>query len=486
MYSLVFLAITSFVLSLLLTPLVRNIARRLKLVDYPDAARKVHCSPIPRVGGIAISVTYVVSFAVLLVAHLRGAHVIISGLPLFWRLAPAALLIFGTGLLDDLLGLKPWQKLAGQLAAAIAACAGGVQIGSFGGHVFSPWIALPVTVFWLIACTNAFNLIDGVDGLAAGVGLFATITMLLAALLQNNVALALATVPLAGALLGFLRFNFNPATIFLGDSGSLLIGFLLGCYGVLWSEKSATILGMTAPLMTLAIPLLDTSLAIARRFLRQQPIFGADRGHIHHRLLDRGFTPRKVVLTLYAACGLFATMSLLTMWSPNVGIVIVLFCACTWIGIQHLGYLEFGVAGRMFMDGAFRRLLNCQISLQQYEQQLLGAATPDECWEIISKAAREYGFHRAHMTLAGREFHFEDSVEPLHSWQVRIPINDYDAVQLTRSFATANQSNIIAPFVEMVRRNLGAKLPTFARMPVASTYTIRQANTSAAAAGSAE
>src|ERR1700736_4974876 len=152
----------------------------------------------------------------------------------------------------------------------------------------------------------------------------------------------------APALLGFLRYNFNPATIFLGDSGSLLIGFLLGCYGVLWSEKSATILGMTAPMMALAIPLLDTSLAIVRRFLRQQPIFTGDRGHIHHRLLDRGFTPRKVVLTLYAACGIFATLSLLTVWAPNVGIVIVLFCACTWIGIQHLGYLEFGVAGRMF------------------------------------------------------------------------------------------------------------------------------------------
>src|SRR5437764_1589081 len=136
------------------------------------------------------------------------------------------------------------------------------------------------------------NLIDGLDGLASGIGLFASATALLAALLQNNIALAYATVPLVGCLLGFLRFNFNPATIFLGDCGSLFIGFLLGCYGVLWSQKSATILGMTAPLMALSIPLLDTTIAIIRRFVRQQPIFSGDRDHIHHRLLDRGLTPR--------------------------------------------------------------------------------------------------------------------------------------------------------------------------------------------------
>src|SRR5947208_12565007 len=127
----------------------------------------------------------------------------------------------------------------------------------------------------------------GGDGLAAGLGLFATLTMAIAALLHGNLTLAIATAPLAGALLGFLRYNFNPASIFLGDSGSLLVGFLLGCYGVLWTQKSATLLGMAAPLMALSIPLLDTALAIVRRFLRHQPIFGADRGHIHHKLLAR-------------------------------------------------------------------------------------------------------------------------------------------------------------------------------------------------------
>jgi len=344
------------------------------------------------------------------------------------------------------------------------------------------WISGGVTVFWLLACTNAFNLIDGVDGLAAGVGLFATVTMLLAALLGNNVPLALATIPLAGALLGFLRYNFNPATIFLGDSGSLLIGFLLGCYGVLWSQKSATILGMTAPMMALAIPLLDTSLAIVRRFLGQKPIFGADRGHIHHRLLDRGFTPRKVVLTLYAACGIFATLSLCTVWAPNVGLVIVLFCACTWIGIQHLGYLEFGVAGRMFVDGAFRRLLNSQISLHTYEERLVAAATPDECWSVIESACRDFGFHRAHLILSGRHFEYALEVEPIHAWQVRIPVSDHDFINLTRSFGTGAQTNVIAPFADMLRRTLAPKLPIFARMP-AATYRLQEGLAASATQG---
>ena len=135
-------------------------------------------------------------------------------------------------------------------------------------------------------------------GSASGVGLFATTTMLVAALIQRNLILAVATAPWPALLLGFLRYNFNPASIYLGDSGSLTIGFVLGCFGVIWSQKSATIFGMTAPLLALAIPILDTGISIFRRFLRHQPIFGADRDHIHHRLLKRGLSPKGVALVL--------------------------------------------------------------------------------------------------------------------------------------------------------------------------------------------
>src|SRR5581483_11066131 len=166
-------------------------------------------------------------------------------------------------------------------------------------HPVLDWVGIPLTVVWLLGCTTAITLIDGVDGLAAGGGQFATITTTAIALVQHNPQLAFATVPLAGALLAFLRYNFSRATVFLGDCGSLLIGFLLGCYGTVWSYKSATLVGMTAPLIVLAIPLLDTTLAVGRRLLLGKPVFGADRGHIHHRLLDRGLTPRGVAIALY-------------------------------------------------------------------------------------------------------------------------------------------------------------------------------------------
>lgn len=310
MYSLLLLPIVAFVSSLLLTPAVRHFARRWNILDHPGE-RKIHLRPVPRIGGVAVALAYFVAYGALFVIGPRDSQVLWSARADISRILPAAIVIFAVGLLDDIHDLRPWQKLIGQFAAAALAYRGGVHIGGFGSGGMAEWWSFPATASWLLLCTNAVNLIDGVDGLAAGVGFFATCTTLLAALLQRNAVLALAIAPLAGALLGFLRFNFNPATIFLGDSGSLFIGFLLGCYGVLWSQKSATILGMAVPLMTLAIPLLDTSLAIGRRLLSNQPIFAADRAHIHHRLLDRGLNPRNAALLLYAFCTLAGIVSLL-------------------------------------------------------------------------------------------------------------------------------------------------------------------------------
>ncbi len=297
-------------MALVLTPLCRNLAIRWGFVDQPDQIRKFHVGCIPRVGGISIFIAYLVSLGILLLSPFQVGNLIRGHFDIVGKLFPAATIVFFTGLLDDLLGLKAWQKFAGQFVASAVAVWAGVQINSIAGYQLPSWSAIPVTVLWLVGCTNAFNLIDGVDGLAAGVGLFATTTTLIAALLEHNIGLAIATV------------------------GSLFIGFLLGCYSVLWSQKSATILGMTAPLIALSIPLLDTGLAIVRRFLRRQPIFGADHGHIHHKLLARGLTPRRVVILLYIVCGFCATLSLLQSFAHERfgGAIIVLFCAGAWIG----------------------------------------------------------------------------------------------------------------------------------------------------------
>ena len=219
MYSIIFLAGVSFLACLALTPLVRIWSERQGLVDRPNTKRKHHAAPTPRTGGIAIGLSYLVALGLFLFSPLNGAASV--NVPFAMGLVPAAIVVFMVGLLDDLVGLKSWEKLIGQVFAACLAYSGGVQVLGVAGYAAPGWWTLPITVVWLVACSNAFNLIDGMDGLATGVGLFAAFTTLAAALLNNNALLALAVAPLVGALLAFLRYNFNPASIFLGDCGSL-------------------------------------------------------------------------------------------------------------------------------------------------------------------------------------------------------------------------------------------------------------------------
>jgi UDP-GlcNAc:undecaprenyl-phosphate GlcNAc-1-phosphate transferase len=457
MYSLIVVGLAALVLSLLLTPLVRNVFRRWGIVDPPDSVRKLHERPVPSGGGAAVALAYVLSFAVLLSLPLHAVSVVETGLPLIWRLLPSAIVVLGVGFLDDILGLRPWQKLLGQVAAAGGAFWAGIHLSSVVGyHIGIGW-NLPLTIGWLIFCTNALNLVDGVDGLATGLGFFAAATMLTAGLLQFNVPLALATAPLVGALLGFLRYNFNPATVFLGDSGSLFIGFLLGCYSVLWSQKSTTILGMTAPLLVLFIPILDSALVMVRRFLRRQPVFSADRGHIHHRLLELGYTPRRVALSLYAVCAVGAVCSIAIMRGRFSGIVIV-FGLLVSIGVWRLGYDEFGTAARMLIEGAFRRQLNTRIALHAFEEKLTAAQTPQRCWATIYAAAPDFGLHCNRMSIGGHTFNEPNDFQCARYWTVHISLSKIDRLELTHAFGTTVQADATAPFINVVRRSLPQNL----------------------------
>ena len=459
MYSFLFLAAVSFLICLPLTPLCRDIFRRAGCLDHPDRLRKTHARAVPRIGGIPIAIAYLGSFGLLLLSPLNAGAVLGQHLPLVWKLLPAAGLIFATGLIDDLVGLKSWQKLLGQVAAALCAYWGGVALTLSGRPVDTLW-CLPLTVLWLVGCANAFNLIDGVDGLAAGLGLFATLTMAIAALLHGNLALAIATAPLAGALLGFLRYNFNPASIFLGDSGSLLVGFLLGCYGVLWSQKSATLLGMTAPLMALSIPILDVCLSIGRRFLSQSPIFGADRGHIHHRLLDRGLSPRRVALLLYAVGGLGALFSVLQSLVPGrlSLLILALFGVSIWIFVYSLGYVEFGVVRKVFLGGAVRRLLGAHIHLVNLESSLAAASTPNDCWVAIRDACRHLGFHHVRLQLLGEAYDERLTPGSKAYWTMRIPVSELDYVTCDREIGCALETTGLAAFADLVGDRLRGKL----------------------------
>jgi UDP-GlcNAc:undecaprenyl-phosphate/decaprenyl-phosphate GlcNAc-1-phosphate transferase len=200
---------------------------------------------------------------------------------------------------------------------------------------------------WVVAITNAFNLIDGLDGLAAGSALFSTLVVFVVALLSNLPLISLISLALAGAILGFLRFNFNPATVFLG--GSLFIGFMLSALALYGAQKAPTVIAVAIPLVSFGLPILETSLSVLRRLISGRPVFTADREHIHHKLLQRGMSHRQVVIVLYGVSAIFALLSLFLLWptGSTLGLVLAVLGTGIWIGVQHLGYLEFGEIRRV-------------------------------------------------------------------------------------------------------------------------------------------
>jgi UDP-GlcNAc:undecaprenyl-phosphate GlcNAc-1-phosphate transferase len=445
-------------MALILTPIVRDGIGRFFL-DHPDGSRKNHKTAVPRVGGIAIVLAYVATFGIAFTLQFSYAYVLHKALPNILALTLVGSVVFLTGVVDDLVGLTAWQKLIGIGGASVLAYFAGihVDIQMLHGLPAWPWLGFALTVIWLIGCTNAFNLIDGMDGLAAGVGLVATVTMLIAALTQGNLPLALATMPLAGCLLGFLRYNFNRASVFLGDSGSLLIGFLLGCYGALWSEKSVTLVALTAPLLALSIPLLDVLLSISRRYLRNRPIFQADRGHIHHKLLDMGLSPRRAVLTMYGICSVVAILSLLASALHNQfsGLIVIVFCTAACIGIRHLEYTEFVTAGRMFLRGRFRLIIDSETRLMDFEKALERAEDVQECWSKILAGSREFKFQGVRLRLDGQVFeNFGSQAAVKRLWELRIPLSDSQSVDFFRDFETEMSPLVLSAFVGTVERGV--------------------------------
>ena len=434
MHALVAFGTLAFVLCLILTPLCRNLSIRLGLVDEPDEVRKFHGKPIPRIGGVPIVLSYAAALAIMLIAAPHWARLSVQHRDLILELLPAASVIFFTGLIDDLLTLKPWQKLSGQFIAA-ALVVWRIAPITLSGHTNSLWITVPLSMFWLIGCTNAFNLIDGLDGLATGVGLFATIATAIVAIVHGNLGLAMATAPLAGCLLAFLFYNFNPASVFLGDCGSLTLGFMLGCFSLIWCEHSGGLLDLSAPLMALALPLIDVALAICRRMLRSSPIFGADRGHIHHMVLARGFKPRDAALILYGVCALAACLALLQSFTTYHihGLVLLLFVALVLTGINYLGYIEFIAAGRTLSRRRIFRLVKGEIYVQEFTRTLAKVESADECWDLVCGACRELHFASAHMQLHDETYEakFLESVSDSH-WKVSVALGTRGLLTLTR------------------------------------------------------
>jgi len=296
-------AIVALAIVVLLTPAVGGMARLLGVVDRPEA-RRPNPRPVPRLGGLALFLgIFVPALAFLdLGRETRG-------------LLLGAAVATTVGLVDDFRGLKWWEKLAGQAAAAAIPTIFGVWVHRFtfpvvGIHQLPEWIGVPVTVLWIVAIMNMVNFLDGLDGLAAGVCAISAGTFSLIALSLAKPQPAIATAIVLGATLGFLRHNFYPARIFMGDSGALLLGFLLAAISVQSLLKTAAIASLFFPLLVLAVPILDTSFVVAKRLKHRQPIYVADRTHLHHRFLNIGFSQRRAVVYIYAWCGTLALAAL--------------------------------------------------------------------------------------------------------------------------------------------------------------------------------
>jgi UDP-GlcNAc:undecaprenyl-phosphate/decaprenyl-phosphate GlcNAc-1-phosphate transferase len=392
--------------SLALTPLVRGMARRYSLFDPVDE-RKVHTRQIPRIGGVAIFVSVMVTLALLWGfsgkvewGDAQRLSVILAG----------ATAIHLLGLWDDMRPMPARLKFLGQIIVAIGVYLAGVRvdllsvpIGGAATVELNAVFAAIVTVVWLVGITNAFNLIDGLDGLASGAALFALTTMFVVAAISGQTGAAFVTLVLAGATLGFLVFNFHPASIFLGDSGSLFLGFMLAGIGLLSSQKSPTMVALAIPLVSLGLPVLDTALAIFRRFIGGKPIFSPDRGHIHHRLLSLGHSPRKVALLLYGVCAILALGAMLMVrqsGSAFIALVLVVVGLGVGVAVQRLRFHEFEEFGRLVRKGLRGRdVVGRGVRIREATLQLASINDLAEIFRLLERTFAQDQFARSEVRL---------------------------------------------------------------------------------------
>ncbi|HXY69986.1 MAG TPA: MraY family glycosyltransferase [Gemmatimonadales bacterium] len=426
------------VIGVLLTPLAGALGRRLGALD-----RTVD-PPVPRFGGLAIGTS-----AALALGLLALVFDPVRALLGYSRLELAAVyvggaVIFALGVVDDLHALKATPKLLAEVAVAAGLYAAGVRastvwlplgivdLGHVAGFLF--------TVVWIVGITNAFNLLDGIDGAAAGAAIFALLAVFFASVQLGNPLVALLTVALAGATLGFLRWNFAPARIFLGDSGSLFLGFVLATLALRGATKGATIVAIAIPVVAFALPVTDTLISMLRRGLRGAPLMTGDREHFHHRLLAMGLTVRQAVALLYVVSGAFALASMLFL-NPNLrslAVFLTMLAVLVWFAERHLKVFELTELARIARRGFVQtRAISFNVDVRKAAHQLDGAGTWDA---VVATLARLFdrsefdavrlvlhdggpGAPRREFLLEGGTIH-EQAVAPQpDEWGVHLPFH---------------------------------------------------------------
>lgn len=325
-----FVFLAALILSLLFTPVAMKLAPKIGAVDIPKDARRMHTKPMPRFGGLAIFIgttaalilTVYVAFPMFekyFAETFPGAEFLPQPVSKMTGVIIGGILIYLIGIVDDLKGLPAKVKLLGQIVCACVAYYFGVRINfvtnhfsAIDGHIFfAGAVSIGITVIWIVGITNTVNLIDGLDGLAAGIAAIASLCLAYTAYVHGAYLTAFAMLALSGGALGFLPYNFHPAKIFMGDGGSLFLGYMLATLSIIGPMKGATVLAMIGPVLVLGVPIFDTGFAILRRVANRRPIMEADKGHLHHRLMAAGMGQRRTVLTLYGISGVMGVAAVL-------------------------------------------------------------------------------------------------------------------------------------------------------------------------------
>lgn len=333
--SLTLTSLFAFILALAVafaaTPAVKMLAIRIKAVDVPRDSRRMHKTPIPRLGGLAIFLGFLVSILIFGRTGPQMAAILVG-----------AILLVALGMVDDVVALKPGIKFLGQIVAALIPTLAGVVITRFtnpfsaGGYFNLGIFSIPVTILWIVGITNAVNFIDGLDGLACGVSAIATVTMFVIAVLYSEYQIALMMAALAGACLGFLPYNMNPAKIFMGDTGSMFLGYILAVTSIQGLFKFYAVISFAVPFILLGLPIFDTAFAIIRRLAHGQSPLQADRGHVHHRLIDLGFDQKQSVAILYAFSAVLGLTAVLLATTNEAKLVILALAVliCFFLGMS--------------------------------------------------------------------------------------------------------------------------------------------------------
>lgn len=366
--------IVSFIFVCMVTPILIKIGLKFGFVDQVNQ-RKIHRGAIPRIGGIGISLGTLLP--IFLLCFFFHSGVIINTPNNMFLYFGGGLAISLLGLVDDIKGVNAKIKLLFQIVIAFLA----TQHGALVESLPMPWgrlelgiFSYALTIFWIIGIINAFNLIDGMDGLSSGITLFSSLTIAMLAIANGYLPTALVALALAGAVTGFLIYNFNPARIFMGDSGSMFIGYILAVLSLRSQSKAHAVVSIMVPIIAMGLPILDTTLAFMRRIMRHQSIFAADKQHIHHFLLSLGFNQRKTVLILYAISVTFTILSMLMIFNKNIDtfLIVLVFAIIIFVIITKLGYIEmiygkFRVKKENSLEKHLENFFINKISLQENE-----------------------------------------------------------------------------------------------------------------------